>query len=153
VEDIELGYRLRAAGHRIALDQGLQATHLKAWSLGSLLRSDIFDRALPWARLILGRRGLIDDLNLRRADRLSAAAACTGLAALGATPWLAPAGLAAAAAALALLALNADLYRFFARRRGIGFAVGAAAAHWLYLVYSALAFAAAALGFALRRRG
>src|SRR2546426_2951145 len=33
IEDIELGYRLRAAGHRIRLDPELQCTHLKRWTL------------------------------------------------------------------------------------------------------------------------
>jgi GT2 family glycosyltransferase len=33
IEDIELGYRLRAARHRIRLDPELQCTHLKRWTL------------------------------------------------------------------------------------------------------------------------
>ncbi|HEU4594716.1 MAG TPA: glycosyltransferase family A protein, partial [Pyrinomonadaceae bacterium] len=80
VEDIELGRRLRRAGFVIALDKGLQVKHLKRWTLPSLLRADIFDRALPWSRLILrdGGGGMINDLNLRVRER--ACAALVGLA-------------------------------------------------------------------------
>lgn len=46
VEDIELGYRLRRMGCEIALDRGLQVKHLKRWTFFSLLRTDIFNRAL-----------------------------------------------------------------------------------------------------------
>jgi hypothetical protein len=37
--------------------------------------------------------------------------------------------------------LNADLYRFFARKGGLGFAVGAIGLHALYFLYSSLTFA------------
>jgi hypothetical protein len=42
---------------------------------------------------------------------------------------------------LLLLALNAPLYRFFWRRRGLRFAVQALLWHWFYYSYSGLAFA------------
>ena len=64
IEDIELGYRLKQAGHRIRLCKALQVKHLKRWSVVSLLKSDFFDRALPWTELILRDRRVINDLNL-----------------------------------------------------------------------------------------
>ena len=33
IEDIELGYRMTRAGHRIVLARDVQATHLKRWTL------------------------------------------------------------------------------------------------------------------------
>jgi GT2 family glycosyltransferase len=36
IEDIELGNRLRIAGHRIRLDREIQGTHLKRWGLWSV---------------------------------------------------------------------------------------------------------------------
>ena len=81
IEDIELGYRLRRAGHRIRLDKGLQGTHLKRWGLASMVRTDVTCRALPWARLILETANAPADLNLRGAQRLSAALALLALAA------------------------------------------------------------------------
>ncbi|MCA1815818.1 MAG: glycosyltransferase [Acidobacteria bacterium] len=69
IEDIELGHRLRRAGFRIVLDKGLQVTHLKRWTLPSMLRADIFDRALPWSELILRDGWMINDLNRRAPAR------------------------------------------------------------------------------------
>ena len=71
IEDIDLGYRLKAAGCRIALDPGIQVRHLKKWRLGGLLYSDIFDRALPWTWLIVRSRRLPDDLNLSVSQRVT----------------------------------------------------------------------------------
>ena len=34
IQDIDLGYRLKAAGCRIALEPGIQVRHLKKWRLG-----------------------------------------------------------------------------------------------------------------------
>jgi glycosyltransferase involved in cell wall biosynthesis len=72
IEDIELGYRLRAAGHRIVLNKEIQVKHLKRWTLRTLVRTDIFDRGIPWTLLILERRRLPNDLNLHMMQRLSA---------------------------------------------------------------------------------
>ena len=64
IEDIELGSRLRDAGLRVWLCRDVLVTHLKEWSLVSMLRSDIRDRAVPWSRLILSRGKLPNDLNV-----------------------------------------------------------------------------------------
>jgi glycosyltransferase involved in cell wall biosynthesis len=140
IEDIELGYRLRRAGHRILLDKTLQGTHLKRWTLSSLLRTDISGRAIPWARLMLERREDTDDLNVRRDQRVSAALvglATVCLAAAAFQPALAAAG---GVALLAVVGLNWRLYRFFASHGGLGFAGACVLLHWLYYLYSGLAF-------------
>jgi hypothetical protein len=139
-EDIELGYRLRRAGHRIVLDRSLQVTHLKRWTLGSFLRSDIVDRAIPWSRLVLERREFPDDLNLRATQRWSVglvglACALIPLSALH-RGWLALSG----AALLAVLPLNRDLFRFFVRERGLRFAVSCVPLHLLHYLCSGLGF-------------
>src|SRR5690606_38123245 len=41
IEDIELGFRLRASGHAIRLDKRMQVKHLKRWRLLGLLRTDL----------------------------------------------------------------------------------------------------------------
>jgi glycosyltransferase involved in cell wall biosynthesis len=140
IEDIELGYRLRAAGHRIALRKDLRVKHLKRWTVASLLRSDIFDRALPWTDLVW-QRGLVDDLNLRISERASGVLALVLAVALVIGVRRTGALLVGVAAAVVLIALNRDLYRFFWRTRGARFATGAVAWHWLYFVYSTIAFA------------
>lgn len=75
IEDIELGYRLVLGGHKILLDRELQVTHLKRWSLWGIVKTDIWDRGVPWTELILRQRFMPNDLNLRVSQRFSVAAA------------------------------------------------------------------------------
>lgn len=141
IEDIELGYRIRRAGYRICLCKTLQVKHLKRWDTASLLRTDFFSRALPWTDLILRDRQLVNDLNLSTGSRVSVILVYGLLAALAAS-FLWPGFLAIAAAeAGLLLVLNAPLYRFFLRKRGLWFALRTIPWHWFYFAYSGLAFA------------
>jgi cellulose synthase/poly-beta-1,6-N-acetylglucosamine synthase-like glycosyltransferase len=71
VEDIELGYRLHAAGRRLALDPAIEVQHLKSWDIGSMVRTDVRDRAIPWTLLILRAGRMPNDLNVRWTQRLS----------------------------------------------------------------------------------
>lgn len=152
IEDIDLGYRLRAAGFRIRLDRTIQAKHLKRWTLRSILKTDIFCRALPWSRLLLQSNVPAYELNLNRSQRASAALSllCVLLLPLAAVrPWT----IALALACLGgVVVLNRDLYRFFAAKRGLVFAIGSFALHTLYLVYSAAAFAFVRIEHAIGHR-
>jgi glycosyltransferase involved in cell wall biosynthesis len=140
IEDIELGYRLKQAGYRIRLHKTLQGKHLKRWGVVSLLKTDFFQRALPWTELILRDRQLANDLNLQTSDRISAILAYGLLgAALGAVWWPVLLIVAVILAGL-LITLNASLYRFFWRKRGLPFAIQTIPWHWLYYLYSSLAF-------------
>ncbi len=140
IEDIDLGYRLKQAGGRIRLAKQVQVKHLKAWSFATLLRSDIFDRGIPWTRLILRDRAFHSDLNLQTHNRISVVAVYGLLLALGAAlfqPYSLGLGLGLA---LLLLWLNLDLYRFFYHQRGLRFTLGVIPLHWLYYLYNAIAF-------------
>jgi GT2 family glycosyltransferase len=152
IEDIELGYRLRAAGRRIVLDPTLLCTHLKRWTLRSMLWTDVMARALPWTRLMIETPGAGSDLNLTLAQRLSVALVGGGLGlAVLALAW--PVLLWPALAALAaVVVLNRDLYGYLAARRGLGFALASIPLHLLYFVCSGLGFALAWLGYAAGRR-
>jgi glycosyltransferase involved in cell wall biosynthesis len=141
IEDIELGYRLRARGHRIRLDKKLQGKHLKCWKLVSWLKADIRDRAVPWSLLIFESGNLINDLNLKMTDRLSAACALLAVTLL-AGGLVFPSLLAGSLAALAgLTLLNLPLFRFFAARKGFLFALAALPPQVLYYCYSSVTFA------------
>ncbi|MCU0488869.1 MAG: glycosyltransferase [Anaerolineales bacterium] len=72
IEDIELGRRMKRSGSRIWVDKTIQVKHLKRWTFKGLLKTDIFDRGIPWTRLILSERNIPDDLNLNRGQRTSA---------------------------------------------------------------------------------
>jgi GT2 family glycosyltransferase len=140
IEDIELGYRLRRGGYRIRLDKTLQVKHLKRWTAPSLLQSDFWCRAVPWAELIMRDRRFINDLNLRVSSGISVALAYGLLLSLiGATGWTAfyP---AAAILGAVLVIMNAPLYWFFCRKRGLWFALRAIPWHWLYYLYGGLGF-------------
>lgn len=166
VEDIELGYRLRRAGFPVALDPELQSKHLKRWTLRSLVRADVRDRALPWSRLILEGEGMIDELNLRVAGRVSVALvllaasllACAALmlaaSMLAPAPpaaWLLAASLAPLVPVAVVIVINRELYRYFYRLRGARFAAASCAMHLLYFFYSGATFALCAAAHALRR--
>jgi glycosyltransferase involved in cell wall biosynthesis len=75
IEDIELGYRLAAAGHKIFLDRGLEVKHLKRWTFLNLIKTDIFDRGMPWTELILRDGRMPNDLNIQLSQRVSVALA------------------------------------------------------------------------------
>jgi GT2 family glycosyltransferase len=140
IEDIEFGYRLRAANGRIWLAKDVQVKHLKQWHLLSLLRSDIRDRALPWAHLLREQSAISSDLNLQIHHRLSVlalfAAILSTFLAIKRRRLVGP----TFCLYLGLFLLNHDLYAFFKQKRGWLFAIKAIALHWLYYGYSAAAY-------------
>lgn len=153
IEDIDLGYRLRAAGGRILLLPDLLGKHLKIWTVGNVLRTDIFMRALPWSRLLISREGLTDDLNVSSGERLRAAVAWMFVLALLSLPlWPAWWPLAALCGA-AVLALNMPLLRFMARHGGAGFTAFAFLWHQVYYLYSSAIFAYCMAEAAVSRNG
>jgi GT2 family glycosyltransferase len=150
IEDIELGYRLRRGGHKILLDKGLQGTHLKRWTLRSVIKTDVRCRALPWARLMLETASSPDDLNVRAWQRLSVALTMAMVALLLAAPVRPGLAELSLVPLVAVIAINMELYRFFAGRRGLGFAAAAALLHLLYFFYGGLTYAYAWCDFHLR---
>ncbi len=141
IEDIELGYRLQGAGYPIRLYKDIQVKHLKRWETASLLRAEIFYRALPWSELLLKEQRLDADLNLSYANRASVALAFAlagsliGSLVLGWLLW------PALGMAIALLVINANVYQFFYQKRGALFALRVIPWHWLYFLYGGGAFA------------
>ena len=126
--------------YRIALDKQVQVKHLKRWGIRSLLKADFFYRALPWTQLIWRDRSLVNDLNLDTKSRLSIISVymMVGLTALAL--WWTPFLLGSVFFGSALIGLNASVYRFFWRKRGLSFALRVIPWHWLYYAYSGLAF-------------
>ena len=147
IEDIELGCRMRAQRYRIALRKDLVVTHAKRWTLRSLLRSDILDRALPWTILQLRYRRIVNDLNLSWTQR--SAALLTFLAVLfAAAGFRYPVLLAGAGAAFLVVAtLNRSQYRFYYKHGGAWFCLCSVAMHWFYYLYSMAAFGAGCVQF------
>lgn len=107
------------------LTHDVLATHMKRWTLREMVRTDIFQRGVPWM-LLIKRTGMVEtDLNVKANQK--ACVALTGLTLLAALcsliiPWAAFGVLLGLAA---IVALNRPFFAFLARRRGILFACAA----------------------------
>ena len=132
IEDIELGYRVSRAGHRLILARDVQATHLKRWTLADMVRTDIFRRGVPWMLLMKRSQVAEADLNVARGQQACVAATGLGLLGLVAAPWWPVLGLAPLAAAAAAVGWNRGFYRFLARTKGVAFAAAAVPLHLIY---------------------
>jgi len=151
IEDIELGFRLRNSGHRVLLVPSLQGKHLKRWTFFSLIKNDITRRALPWSRLVIETRHIPNDLNLswrQRWSALLAVVACISVAVSWFWPLLFSISIGCETA---VLILNRDLYRFFARQRGVRFAAGCVPLHFAYYLTSAATYLFVSVTTKLRR--
>jgi hypothetical protein len=113
VEDIDLGMRLSAAGARIELDSSIQGTHLKQWTVASMLWTDLTARGIPWTVLVLRHKRATSALNLGWRHRLSAGACLVGVGALATRR----PGLAVACAAV-LVGLNRSFYLLLLKKKG-----------------------------------
>lgn len=132
VEDIELGMRLRRRGGKILLDPAVRGRHLKAWTPLSMLRTDFGRRGVPWARLLLREGDDSTALNLGWRQRGSAAASIAFVGGL-----LARRPRFAAAALLANLVLDRDLYALLARRGGPRLLLAGVGLHQLHQLAAA----------------
>jgi len=144
IEDIELGGRIRRLGRRILLDPGIQVTHLKRWTLRAVIRTDLRDRGIPWARLLMHRGAMMStgSLNLRSTEKLNTLLVWAAAFLLVAAPFVGslwPVWLALGSLAVVIL-LNIPLWAFFARVRGPVFAVLVMPAHLMYYLLNGISF-------------
>jgi GT2 family glycosyltransferase len=134
IEDIEFGLRLSVSGGLLHLDPQIQVTHHKRWSMTSMVQTDLFGRAIPWASM-LHKHPLPRDLNFGVRDRISVMLAVltllfTIVASLhGGRWWLAP------VTSLTLIALLGwPFFRFLARATSWGEAVLSFPLLFIYLI-------------------
>ena len=139
IEDIEFGVRLRDAELEIRLIKTLQGRHMKCWTPLKMLKTDLWQRGVPWMRLILARRRAPSDLNTCWVARLSTILAWVALALLPfgvrSTAW----GDVALTAVVSVVVLNLAFYRFLAQHRGVVFALRSIPWHLLYYLECGLA--------------
>lgn len=144
IEDIELGYRIRSRGYRILLDPSIQGTHMKRWTLGGMVKTDLLDRGVPWMLLMLedGPGGAREaTLNVGIAEKVKIALLGVATLLLAAAAALRDGRLAALAiGCVAIIALlNLPVYGWFAERRSVWFAVRVLPLNLLYYFISGLA--------------
>jgi hypothetical protein len=144
IEDIELGGRMRTLGKRILLRPDIQVKHLKRWTLAGVLRTDLRDRGIPWARLLAHRGSMLSQgtLNLKWTEKLNTILVWLAVLALPLALflWDYRPLFVALAGLLGATAMNLPLLSFFARTRGIGFAIAAVPVHLLYYLLNGVSF-------------
>lgn len=134
MEDVEFGLRLTSTGGLVQLDRGLRGKHLKCWTLPSMIRMNIFDRAIPWSRLLLFRHGLVDEFNIDQRHRASAIMVVLMLIALALAPFE-PRALVPGAAALAgFLGLNWSFHALMFRSAGWWTGLAAVPLHLVHMI-------------------
>ncbi len=150
MEGLELGQRFHAAGSNVFVSQSLQVTHLSRWSPLSVFReawnrSRVLARTLGYQRM----RALVPSevvFTLSRA--MPPAAAVLSVVALSGAFLPAPSWqVQGTVALLGVLLANAGVYSFYARRRGLGFAIAAVPLH---LAVQGIAAVALCAGWVLR---
>jgi GT2 family glycosyltransferase len=141
VEDIDLGYRLTAAGYTVILDPTVSAAHMKRWTVGSAIVSDVRDRGIPWTQLIWRYGTLGNDLNLRTEYRLSVLLAYLVLGSVLLAPYDPRSLIAFALAVAGLTAANRRYLRFFYAKRGAWFVTKVWVMHLVHNLCNGLSFA------------
>jgi cellulose synthase/poly-beta-1,6-N-acetylglucosamine synthase-like glycosyltransferase len=144
IEDIELGARIRRLGKRILLEPSIQVTHLKKWTFYGVVRTDLRDRGIPWARLLMHRGAMMSSgsLNLRWTEKANTVLVWLAALMLLLSPILrsvTPLWIAAACLTL-VIAMNMPLWTFFARVRGPAFALLVMPAHLMYYLLNGISF-------------
>ena len=157
IEDIEFGFRLRLAGHRIRLEKKMLATHLKRWTFVNLVLTDVFRRGVPWIALMLRDRFAARDLNLSSESQYGTVLTYAMFTCLLAAPFvggsLALVLLGVASASLLLVIwLHREFYRFFLEKKGPVFTLGVLPMHLLFFLYSGLCIPLGMLSFLVDRR-
>lgn len=143
IEDIELGNRIHALGHRIVLQPDIQCVHLKRWTLRGMVVTDLTDRGVPWARLLVAQGSTLKSksLNLKTTEKICTALVWLMLFLVAGALWFARPNLllGAFACLMPVLFLNRRLYAFFERMRGFWFALGVVPLHVLYYCLNGVA--------------
>lgn len=142
IEDIELGNRLVAAGYSLRLDARFRGRHLKRWTLWSSIVTDIRARGIPWTQLIHRSRALSNDLNTSFGLRVSVVLTAALTASLALALLKPSTAIIAGVLFAALIGLNFPYYQWFARTRGILFALRVIPVHLVHHLCNGVSFIA-----------
>ena len=143
IEDIDMGRRLRRAGHRIVLRPDIQCTHLKRWTLRNVMHTDFNRRGVPWMRALLQEEALAEfqALNLRFKERFCTVlsfVAAVGLV-VAALLWSRPILLGSLVLIVTVILLNLRFYHFLLQVRGARQAFASIPLHFLFYNTAAVA--------------
>jgi glycosyltransferase involved in cell wall biosynthesis len=140
MEDVEFGMRLTDDGGIVALDPALCGKHLKSWTVLSMARSDLFDRAIPWTRLMLFGGRLSAELNLGWKHRMSAALTAVIWLGLVIAPFVPSSLIVVAIAFFCFILTNRGFFLLVRRSAGGRAAIAAIALHMLHYTSALVGF-------------
>lgn len=144
IEDIEFGYRLLDAGHHTVLARDVLCKHRKRWTIPTMLRTDFFQRGLPWSLLMLRSTRQTNDLNVDKIQKIaaiSAAAVWLGILLIAFLPF---AGIALALSSIIfMISLNQSFFKLMTKQGGIKLAITSACLMNLYYLVCLSSYAAA----------
>lgn len=147
LEDIEFGYRLYQSGYKIYLNKNIQLTHCKKYNLLSLIKSDVIKRAIPWTKIMLGKKIFRSDLNTKVNNVLSVPVSFLILFNLPMLYFFPKSFYLFVLLSGFFLLLNHDFYMFVLREKGISFTIKAILMNWFNYLYSGIGLIIGILSF------
>jgi len=140
MEEVEFGHRLKQDGHPIEVVKSLMVKHLKSYTLTSMIKSDLIDRAIPWTMFMRTFKQSGNQFVTSDRQKWSAVAVLMLLSIVmapffGASAvWLSLGGLAL------FIALNLPFFLFCHRLKGPLFALQAVPLHVVHIFCAGLGF-------------
>jgi hypothetical protein len=139
MEDIEFGFRLRRAGHRIRICVAARGTHLKNWTVRQLWRDDVFSRAIPWSGMIIDGKGPAT-LNASRKEQIKAVLIHGALLLIAAGLLFPPAAILGVLLLSLFCFANLRFWRVLFNMGGGGAGFAGVGLHTAYYIYSSVVF-------------
>ena len=160
MEDVEFGHRIIDAGYAVEVMPDICGTHFKSFTLRSMIRVDLRNRAIPWSHLMIASGFRSDPFVTSPSQILSALTVGLTLLALAVTPVFVLAGWVALAGFISFIVLNRSLWKLLAKRDGFSLVLAAIPLHFIHTALSGFGFVIAigqrlwhaVLGRRLKRR-
>ncbi len=140
IEDIELGYRLTGAGHKILLAKDVLVTHNKRYDFRGLVKSDLFNRAIPWTALMLKEGTMRSDLNTTRSNAVGLMSAYATMASLLLSALYPSLLWISLISVITFLVCNKHFYAYARSFKGTGFMIQTIVMNFIFYLYSGVGF-------------
>jgi glycosyltransferase involved in cell wall biosynthesis len=151
IEDVAFGLELVDSGFRIALDPRLLGTHLKRWTLYSMIKTDIFDRAVPWATMVLNRRRFTNALNTSTSHKISVISTMLFPISLAASLQFPSLMVVSAVCLLLMAATNAYIIKYYVEQRGLLFGIAVIPLQFIHQLCAGVGFGLAVTRYAMTK--
>jgi len=151
VEDIELGYRLTFNGSKIKLIKSWQVKHLKKWSFLSMIKTDLFLRAIPWTKFLHQYKSWQNTkLNVSNHEKIAAALLCFAGLSFILTGFVGELVYVGSIFLILLFTVKFKTYSFLMRHFSFWKWPVVIILHWVYLATSVMGYVIGTLQFYLQ---